>query len=140
MIRDTIQLRPRYGEVDRMGYVYHANHVIYCHQARTELMRKYGIEDAVLEKNNILLAVVDFQITYKCPASYDEQLTIDTIIDKTGAATIHFKFEITNSKKKLICSATSSVAFLNSTTRRPARTPGPVERVFDTKRNIYNIL
>ncbi|GAL66792.1 acyl-CoA thioesterase [Jejuia pallidilutea] len=39
MITDVFKLRPRYGEVDQMGYVYHANYVSYCHQARNELLR-----------------------------------------------------------------------------------------------------
>ena len=50
LIENTIQLRPRYGEVDQMGYVYHANYVSYCHQARTELLRRLNIDDKTLEK------------------------------------------------------------------------------------------
>lgn len=130
MIRDTIQIKPRYGEVDQMGYVYHSNHIIYCHQARTELMRKYGIEDSALERKNILLAVVDFQIRYKCPARYDENLTVHTTLNKIAAATIHFEFEMTNDKNELICAATSMVAFLNRTSRRPARAPAAVKKAF----------
>lgn len=130
MIRDTLQLRTRYGEVDQMGYVYHANHVIYCHQARTELMRKFGIHDSVLEKNGLLLVVANFQIQYKKPARYDELLSVQTSIDRITAARIHFEFAITNSKNELISSASSMVAFLNSTTERPIRAPSFLLKAF----------
>lgn len=68
MIKDEIQIRPRYGEVDQMGYVYHANYVSYCHQARTELLRKLGVHDRVLEEKNVMLPVISFEIKYKKPA------------------------------------------------------------------------
>jgi len=127
MIRDAIQISPRYGEVDQMGFVYHSNHVIYCHQARTELMRKYGVEDSMLEKRNILLAVADFHIKYRNPARYDERLTVLTILKKVAAASIHFEFEITNNNNEIICSATSKVAFLNKISGRPVRAPAFVK-------------
>lgn len=62
MITDEIQLRPRYGEVDQMGYVYHANYVSYCHQARSELLRKMGISTVVFvdSKNWYPMGVPDF--------------------------------------------------------------------------------
>ncbi|MGD2034041.1 MAG: hotdog domain-containing protein, partial [Bacteroidales bacterium] len=71
MLKDEIFIRPRYGEVDKMGYVYHANYVCYFHQARTELLRKYGISDSVLEKNNIILPVISMGLKYYKPAYYD---------------------------------------------------------------------
>ncbi len=133
MIEDTIQIRTRYAEVDQMGYVYHANHVMYCHQARTELMRNYGIQDSVLENNNILLAVVDFQVNFRSPARYDEELTIVTTLKKMAAATIHFEYEITNDNNELICSATSKVAFVDRDSRRPVRAPRFLREAFHTR-------
>ncbi len=78
MITDMFELRPRYGEVDQMGYVYHANYVTYCHQARNELLRKLGIDEIKLEKKHIILPVISFEIIYKKPAYYDEHITIKT--------------------------------------------------------------
>ena len=94
MITDKIQIRPRYGEVDQMGYVYHANYVSYCHQARTELLRKYGINDSKLEENKIMLPVISFKIDYKKPAHYDEKLTIKTTVSELPNVRFKFDFEI----------------------------------------------
>ncbi|NJO87671.1 MAG: hypothetical protein HC831_00930 [Chloroflexia bacterium] len=81
IIADEIQLRPRYGEVDQMGYVYHANYVAYCHLARTELLRKLGVNDSVLEEKKVMLPVISFEINYKnSPLSIRSFLPLKTMV------------------------------------------------------------
>jgi acyl-CoA thioester hydrolase len=99
MISDTIDLRPRYNEVDRMGYVYHANYITYCHIGRTELLRKFGINDKELEDHNIMLPVIDMHIQYKKPAFYDETLIVNTQVKELKASRCIFNFEIENKTK-----------------------------------------
>ena len=123
MITDDVYIRPRYGEVDQMGYVYHANYVSYCHQARTELLRKFGINDKILEEKNIMLPVISFELKYQRPAYYDELLRIKTTIKDIPATRFRFKFEIENEAQQIICTASSSVVFVDSTTRKPLKIP-----------------
>lgn len=123
MITDKLQIRPRYGEVDQMGYVYHANYVSYCHQARTELMRKLNIHDRLLESNNIMMPVIAFDINYKKPAGYDDIITIQTTLIKTSEVRLHFEFIIGNENKETIGTAKSTVVFVDTTSRKPMRIP-----------------
>jgi acyl-CoA thioester hydrolase len=123
MIKDTLQLRPRYDEVDKMGYVYHANYLKYYHQARTELLRKYGVNDSFLEGNNIMLPVISFEIKYKKPAHYDELIFIKTTLKKFPRTRLHFEFEITTKNGTILNTAKSTVVFVNSLTRLPIRVP-----------------
>ncbi len=127
MLKDQISLRPRYNEVDQMGYVYHANYVTYCHQARTEMMRKYGINDKWLEDHSIMMPVIDMNLKYHNPSGYDELLTITTTIKKLPVVRFRFNFEFHNQKSELVCSATSTVVFVDSETRKPMRVPKMVE-------------
>ncbi|MBN2521756.1 MAG: acyl-CoA thioesterase [Bacteroidales bacterium] len=127
MITDEIQIRPRYGEVDRMGYVYHANYVHYCHQARTELLRKYGINDCILEKNNIMLPVVGMNLKYFKPAYYDELLTVKTSIREMPHVRFKFEFEITNKKEEKVCTANTTLVFVEATSRVPTIVPELIE-------------
>ncbi len=127
MIQDSYQIRPRYSEVDQMGYVYHANYVTYCHQARTELLRKLELNDALLEENDVMLPVIDFQIQYKKPAHYDEVLTISTYIKELPQVRFHFDFEIHNQDGDLIAEANSTVVFAHKSTRQPFLVPPFVE-------------
>jgi len=127
MIKDEIQLRPRYGEVDKMGYVYHANYVSYCHQARTELLRKYGINDKALEDNNVMLPVISFEINYLKASHYDELLTIKTTIKEMPDVRFHFEFEIINEQNDIKSKAKSTVVFVDMQSRFPMNRPDFVE-------------
>jgi acyl-CoA thioester hydrolase len=38
-----IQIRVRYAETDRMGFLHHANYFVYFEMGRTELLRQRGL-------------------------------------------------------------------------------------------------
>jgi len=139
MIADEIELRPRYGEVDQMGYVYHANYVSYFHQARTELLRKIGIHDSLLEASNVLLPVISIEINYKKPAHYDEQLTIKTMIKKMPEVRFKFEFEVRNEEGTLLTTAKSTVVFVDKKNRIPVGIPDFVENVLREQFDSINI-
>lgn len=133
MITDVFELRPRYGEVDQMGYVYHANYVTYCHQARNELLRKIGLDEITLDDNDVMLPVISFNINYKKPAHYDELITIKTTIKELPKVRFNFEFEIKNAQNTLLSKAKSTVVFANSKSRLPMITPDFVEDVLKPK-------
>ncbi len=130
MISDTINIRPRYVEVDRSGNVYHSHYVNYCHQARTELFRKYGLNSKVLKDNGISLQVLNFCFEFTEPAQYDEQLTIKTSVKQMPKENCTFHFEIKNEKNKVICTSTSTILFIDKETFSPIETPHIVEETF----------
>ncbi|TLX73241.1 acyl-CoA thioesterase [Labilibacter sediminis] len=131
MIKDYFQIRPRYDEVDQMGYVYHANHVSYCHQARTELLRKFKINDNELEVKGLMLPVISFNIKYKTPAKYDELLTIKTVLKGMPKVRMTFSFEIRNEQQQLVSHGDSEVVFVDKETRKPMMAPDFVLEALD---------
>jgi len=135
MITDFFELRPRYGEVDKMGYVYHANYVTYCHQARNELLRKLGLDEVVLEEKNLMLPVVSFDIKYKKPAHFDELIRIKTTIKEMPKVRFGFEFEIRNEQDILLSKATSDVVFVDVVSRLPKKIPEFIEKILETNFN-----
>jgi acyl-CoA thioester hydrolase len=135
MISDSMQLRPRYNEVDSMAYVYHANYLAYCHQARTELMRKMGIPDRVLEESKVMMPVLSFEIQYHRPAKYDELLLVHTQINEIPKIRMEFFFVVSDSDGRKICTAKSTVVFVDTVTRKPLRTPAMVLDAFNNYLN-----
>ncbi len=135
MITDEISIRPRYGEVDQMGYVYHANYVNFCHQARTELFRKYGINDSILEKNNIMPPVIGMNLRYFKPAHYDELLTMKTTIREIPH--VRFEFKITNKKEEKVCTANYTLVFIEAINRIPTLVPEQIEEAL--KKNFKSV-
>ena len=68
------RLRVRYADTDRMDMVYHGTYAAYLEAARVEMLRDAGWVYAELEKDGILLPVVQLNLTYKKPARYDQLL------------------------------------------------------------------
>ena len=133
MITDIFKLRTRYGEVDKMGYVYHVNYVTYCHQARNELLRKLGLDEILLEDKQVILPVISFDIKYKKPAHFDDLISIKTTIKEMPKVRFSFEFEIRNEKNILLSKAKSTVVFVDSRSRLPILIPSFIENILKTK-------
>lgn len=123
MFEHRTTLRTRYSEVDRMGYVYYGNYATYFEVGRVEAMRELGISYAELEASGIMMPVVRFEIDYRKPAFYDEELTIITRVKEIPRSRITFEYETYNSKGELLNTAITELVFVDSRTMKPQRAP-----------------
>jgi acyl-CoA thioester hydrolase len=89
-----ITIRVRYAETDRMGLLHHANYLVYFEQARTELLRDFGLTYKDMEDAGFLLVLTKVEVRYKQPARYDEVLTISTTVARTTPIRIEHKYEV----------------------------------------------
>jgi len=117
------QLRVRYAETDRMGYVYYGNYATYFEVARVEALRNLGFSYRKLEDEGILLPVMNYSIRYFKPAYYDDLLLIKTVIPEMPKARIHFTYEMFNEKGEKINEAETTLVFINRVTNRPCPAP-----------------
>jgi len=92
--RGEITVRVRYAETDRMGLLHHANYLVYFEQARTELLRGYGVTYKSMEDQGFLLVLTKVEVKYKAPARYDDLLTIVTTVARTTPVRIEHKYEV----------------------------------------------
>lgn len=90
----SLECRVRYAETDQMGVVYHANYLVWCEMARTELIRRRGPTYADLERDGVLLAVADASIRYHAPARYDDLIRTETWVDEVRSRTVSFGYRI----------------------------------------------
>ena len=88
-------VRVYYEDTDAGGVVYHANYLKYAERSRTEMLRKYKIEQEVLKNNySIRFIVKDLFIEYSKAAILDDYLTIKSLIIKISSAKIKMEQEI----------------------------------------------
>ena len=88
-------VRIYYEDTDAGGVVYHVNYLKYAERSRTEMLRKYKIEQEVLKNNySIRFIVKDLFIEYYKAAILDDYLTIKSFIIKTSSAKIKMEQEI----------------------------------------------
>ena len=76
MYSHEIKIRVRYGETDKMGYVYYGNYPEYYEVGRTELLRSLGFTYRQLEDLGILMPIVEMNIQYFRPSFYDDEINL----------------------------------------------------------------
>jgi acyl-CoA thioester hydrolase len=123
MYQHEVQVRVRYSETDKMGFVYYGNYAAYYEVARVEAFRAIGFSYKKMEDEGIGMPVLSMNIKYHGPAKYDDLLTIKVSIPNEPRARIKFFYEVTNPEGKLINSSETELAFMNMKTGKPARIP-----------------
>ncbi len=123
MIEAETKIEIRYDEVDKMGYVYHGNYAKYYHISRTELMNSIGICDKELEKQNIILPVIEMNVKYRKPVFYGDTITVKTSITKMPTVRLYFTHKVYNQKNELINEANSTLVIVDFESRLPMRIP-----------------
>ena len=89
------RLRVRYGETDQMGVAYHANYLVWCEIGRTDLIRAIGGPTyAEMEQEGLKLAVAEATLRYIAPARYDDELIVETRLERAQSRLVTFGYRI----------------------------------------------
>ena len=128
MYTHEVRLRVRYGESDKMGFVYYGVYAQYYEVGRVELLRSLGISYKSIEENGFELPVLNFNINYKKPAYYDDKLTLKTSLKEMPTTKIIFYYECFNDNNQLINNGEISLVFVNKETKKPCRAPEIINR------------
>ncbi len=123
MFVSEVKIRVRYGETDRMGYVYYGNYAEYFEVARVEALRELGMNYKDMEDSGIMLPVYTFSVKYMKPAFYDDMLTVKTSIKEIPKARITFLHEIYNQKKELLNTGEVTLVFIDTKSNKPVGAP-----------------
>lgn len=123
----STEIRVRYGETDAMGYVYYGTYPMYFEVGRNEMMRHHGFAYGRLEAEGVMMPVVDMYARYITPSHYDDVLRITTGILALHGASIDIGYVIEReSDGASIVWGWTTLAFVDSVSRRPVRTPASV--------------
>ena len=132
MYSHKINIRVRYGETDKMGFVYYGIYAQYYEVGRVELLRSLGISYKSLEDSGFELPVVSFKINYKRPAFYDDEIIIKTSISEIPSSKIIFDYECFNIDGSLLNNGQVVLVFVNSDTKKPCKPP---QAIIDNLKN-----
>ena len=131
MIKSETKLRVRYGETDQMGYAYYGIYAQYYEVARVETMRMLGFSYKEVEERGILMPVVDYSISYKKPAFYDDELLIiSSIKEMPKGVKLPFEYECYNSKGELLNTGKVTLVYLQKSTNKVTAIPSWLEEAF----------
>lgn len=129
MYQHKTKIRVRYGETDKMGYLYYGNYAQYFEVGRVEAMRSLGLVYAELEdRYHVMLPVSSYETKYVRPARYDELLTVTTHIIEMPNKFMKFYTEIHNEKDELVNIGKVTLAFVSTKGKRRGA-PGFMKKI-----------
>ena len=127
----TINIRVRYAETDKMGVVYHANYFMWFEIGRCELLRAIGKSYREMEATGIALPVIEAHCEYKSPARYDDELVVTTSGRLVSPARVEFAYQITRPADGVINATGRTVHAAIDTTGRPIRMPDYIRELLE---------
>jgi acyl-CoA thioester hydrolase len=120
-------LRSRYGETDKMGYVYYGHYLSYFEVARTEMIRSLGISYSGLEDQQIMLPVIHSELDYHHPVFYDEEIEIKVTVFDIPTVRLITYYEVRAIQRDVKCvTGEVTLCFVDAESRRPCRAPAHV--------------
>lgn len=96
------RFRVRYAETDQMGMVYYANYLIWMEVGRTDFCRECGFSYRDLEREEqAFLTVAEANCRYMAPARYDDEILVETQLDRVRTRLVEFAYRIKCGEKLL---------------------------------------
>ena len=124
MFEKDIQIRVRYADTDRMGYVYYGKYAEYFEVGRVEALRALGFRYRDLEnEQGVMLPVASLEIKYKAAAHYDDLLTVRTRISSLPTRMIAFEHEILNEEGELLTEGVVKLVFVDIESGKSTQAP-----------------
>ena len=109
--------------------VYYANYLKFIERARSEYVRKLGIDQVDLKaREGIVFAVRRVEADYLSPARFDDELQVTTVPQAVQGARIVLRQEVTRAGTVLFTALVTLVALDES--GRARRMPADIRRVF----------
>ena len=89
-----LEIRVRYAETDAMGYLHHAQYLVYFEMGRTELLRANGLCYRDMEQLGLFYVVARLDCRFRAPAHYDDVLTLTTSTTKLSPVRVDHHYEL----------------------------------------------
>lgn len=96
-------IRVYYEDTDAQGIVFYANYLKYTERARTEMLRSSDFDHADhIKKQGNMFVVRHIEISYHASARLDDQLNIETTVQKIGGASALLKQNVMKGDSLLV--------------------------------------
>lgn len=119
-----LDLRVYLEDTDAGGIVYHTSYLRFMERARTELLRRAGIEQSTGFSKGGSFVVHSMNIRFHSPAKLDDRLRVTCQMGEARGASVVFTQAVQNLETgQDHCTAEVRVAFIELTSQRPKRLP-----------------
>jgi acyl-CoA thioester hydrolase len=115
-MKHTFEQKVYYSDTDAYGVVWHGSYLRWLEMGRTEFGEEIGIILPELIEQNIAMPVVNINLRYKASAKLNDEMIIETSIQKYNALSVTFEQKIRdkNSDKTFVEATVDVVAIDNN--------------------------
>lgn len=106
-----------------MGFVHHSVYPLYLEEARTEILRKFGLVYSEIEKEGIIMPLRNMSFEFIRAAKYDDLLTVEITLKEKPVIRYKFDYKIVNQLNEHICNAYTELFFVRKSDMKPIRLP-----------------
>ena len=110
----------QYYETDKMGITHHSNYIRWMEEARVDFLNQIGWPFDKLEALGIVSPVLNVSCDYKLSTVFSEKIAIAVAVKEFKGVKLFLSYTMENEEGKVVCTGTTSHAFLN-TLGRPIR-------------------
>ena len=93
-MKHTFGQKVYYADTDAYGVVWHGSYLRWLEMGRVELCEKMGHNLIELQEQNITLPVVNINVRYKASAKLNDEIIIETSIQKFNSLSVTFEQKI----------------------------------------------
>jgi acyl-CoA thioester hydrolase len=117
-----LSVRVYYEDTDFSGLVYHASHLRFMERGRTEMLRELGLlqRDLALSAptGGLFFVVRAMEIDFRQPAHMDDLLSVETMLEAIGGASLTMRQEIRRGDALLSAARVTVALVLNGKPQR----------------------
>ena len=123
-------IQVRYSETDSMSYTHHSNYLKFYEIGRLSWFKNIGFSYRKLEKNGIIMPVVDAKIKYRKPSFFEDELKIQTTLISKPNKFIEFEY-VVYKDSEVINEGYTKLVFLDRNSKKAIRCPKNLLDVFN---------
>jgi acyl-CoA thioester hydrolase len=98
-----LHMRVYYADTDAGGVVYHANYLAFAERARTETLRRMGLDLSLLRRDwGLIFAARECRIDFHRPAYLDDLIEVRSVLRHLGGASLTVAQSIRRDGKILV--------------------------------------
>ena len=103
------RLKVRFCEVDPYEVAWHGHYISWFEVGRNDLASRFGLDPMQLREVGLMAPVVDLSCKFKLPARYDEEVTIQTTMQRSETAKLIFSYTVMRDTEMLAEGSTTHV-------------------------------
>lgn len=90
-MKHTFETKVYYADTDAYGVVWHGAYLRWLERGRVELCNLLGLDLIEMKKMDILLPVTNMNVRYKASAKLNDDIIIETWLEKCNGLSVTFK-------------------------------------------------